>query len=41
LEYFDDNTFDDFTDEDWIARKVDEEGVKRKLAGKGLRKVNG
>lgn len=24
LEYFDDNTFDDFTDEDWISRKVDE-----------------
>lgn len=41
LEYFDNNTFDDFTDEDWIARKVDEEGVKRKLAGKGLRKVDG
>jgi dynein heavy chain len=41
LEYFDDNTFDDFTDEDWISRKVDEEGVKRKLSGKGLRNIEG
>ena len=41
LEYFDDNTFDDFTDDDWIARKIDEEGAKRKLAGKGLRQVHG
>lgn len=23
LEYFDDNTYDDYTDQDWISRKVD------------------
>ncbi|CAK83095.1 unnamed protein product (macronuclear) [Paramecium tetraurelia] len=37
LEYFDDTTFDDNSNEDWIRREEDEEGIKHPLLGLGLR----
>lgn len=37
LEYFDDTTYDDNSNEDWIKRMEDEEGVKHPLFGLGLR----
>jgi hypothetical protein len=37
LYYFDDNTFDDFTAESWIDKKIDEDGNQRQLTGKGLK----
>lgn len=37
LEYFDDTTYDDNSNEDWIRRVEDEEGQKHPLLGLGLR----
>lgn len=37
LEYFDDTTYDDNSNEDWIRREIDEDGVKHPLTGLGLR----
>lgn len=37
LHYFDDSTFDDYSNEGWIEKKTDEDGNHRKLTGKGLR----
>lgn len=36
LEYFDDTTFDDNGNQDWIARQTDEDGHHHPLTGKGL-----
>lgn len=36
LELFDDNSTDDFSCEEWIQRKVDEDNKTRKLYGKAL-----
>lgn len=41
LELFDDNSTDDFTNEDWIARRIDEDGRPRKLYAKCLVKEEG
>ena len=37
LHYFDDTTFDDYNNEGWIEKKVDEDGNPRRLTGKALR----
>lgn len=37
LEYFDDTTFDDNSDEDWIRRQYDEEGRFHPLIGLAFR----
>lgn len=36
LEYFDDTTFDDNGNQDWIARQTDEDGHYHPLTGKVL-----
>ncbi|CAD8156782.1 unnamed protein product [Paramecium pentaurelia] len=41
LELFDDNSNDDYPNEDWIKRKVDEEGRNRKLYATCLLKEDG
>jgi dynein heavy chain, axonemal len=41
LELFDDNSGDDFTNEDWVGRRVDENGKARKLYAKVLIKDQG
>ena len=39
LDFFDDSTFDDYSNEGWIEKKVDEDGNQRRLSAKGLRLV--
>ena len=39
LEYFDDTTFDDSSNEDWIKRQYDEEGNFHLLTGLGLKGI--
>ena len=41
LHYFDDSTFDDYSNEGWLEKKTDEDGNHRKLTAKGLRVVDG
>lgn len=36
LELFDDTTYDDYSNEEWIFKKKDEDGNKRIIIGKGL-----
>lgn len=38
LELFDDTTFDDFSNEEWMERRKDEEGNLRIIPAKGLYK---
>jgi hypothetical protein len=40
LHFFDDNTFDDYIEEGWIEKKIDEDGNPRKLTGKSLKTFN-
>ena len=37
LENFDDSTYDDYSCQGWIDKKIDEDGNHRKLTGKGLK----
>lgn len=41
MHYFDDSTFDDYSNEGWIEKKVDEDGNQRRLTAKGLRLQEG
>ncbi len=42
LELSDDTTFDDYSNEEWMQRRVDEEGRLRSIPAKGLfREANG
>lgn len=41
LHYFDDSLFDDYSNEGWLEKRVDEDGNHRKLTGKGLRLNDG
>lgn len=36
LHYFDDSTFDDYSNEGWLEKKADEDGNQRRLTGKAL-----
>lgn len=38
LELFDDKTFDDYSNEEWMQRQIDEDGSKRVILAKGLKK---
>lgn len=38
LELFDDTTYDDYSNEEWIKKKSDEDGRQRLITGKGLYK---
>jgi hypothetical protein len=40
LYYFDDSTFDDYSNEGWLEKRGDEDGNFRRLLGKGLRFVD-
>ena len=41
LELFDDTTFDDYSNDEWFDKTVDEDGKKRKITAKGLLKDAG
>lgn len=41
LHYFDESTFDDYSNQGWIEKKTDEDGNQRRLTGKAVRNHDG